>query len=97
MPPDPAPLLDPGTYVSGVPYELLASLRRAAPVVWVDEPDGSGFWLVMRHADVETVLKAPGRTPHGSARPRSAIRPRPRRWRTYVRTEDDPQRDSSGG
>src|SRR5215467_1869485 len=62
---DPTPLLDPDTYVSGVPYGLLAELRQAAAVVWVDEPAlhgwpaGTGFWLVLRHADVETVLKPP--------------------------------------
>jgi cytochrome P450 len=59
------PLIDPDTYVTGVPYDLLATLRRAAPVVWVDEPAlhgwpaGTGFWLVLRHTEVETVLKQP--------------------------------------
>jgi cytochrome P450 len=63
--PDPTPLVDPGTYVTGVPYDLLATLRRAAPLVWVDEPAlhgwpaGTGFWLVLRHAEVEAVLKQP--------------------------------------
>ncbi|RNL98770.1 MULTISPECIES: cytochrome P450 [Micromonospora] len=63
---DPAPLVDPRTYVDGVPYDLLAELRAAAPVVWVDEPPllglpgGPGFWLVLRHADVTEVLKQPG-------------------------------------
>jgi cytochrome P450 len=62
---DPAPLVDPRTYVDGVPYDLLATLRAAGPVVWVDEPPllglpgGSGFWLVLRHADVTDVLKQP--------------------------------------
>src|SRR5215470_3356021 len=59
------PLVDPDTYVSGVPYDLLARLRRESPVVWVDEPPlsgwagGLGFWLVLRHADVTTVLRQP--------------------------------------
>jgi cytochrome P450 len=63
---DPTPLVDPRTYVDGVPYGLLATLREATPVVWVDEPPllglpgGPGFWLVLRHADVESVLKRPG-------------------------------------
>jgi cytochrome P450 len=62
---DPTPLADPSSYVTGVPYDLLAELRRAAPVVWVDEPAlhgwpaGTGFWLVLRHAEVESVLKQP--------------------------------------
>lgn len=62
---DPSPLVDPRTYVDGVPYDLLAALRAAAPVVWVEEPPllglpgGPGFWLVLRHADVTDVLRQP--------------------------------------
>ncbi|HZR52201.1 MAG TPA: cytochrome P450 [Streptosporangiaceae bacterium] len=58
-------VFDPETYVTGVPFDALARLRRDAPVVWVDEtpvlgwPGGPGFWLVLRHAGVETVLKQP--------------------------------------
>jgi cytochrome P450 len=56
---------DPATYVSGVPFEALARLRAQTPVVWVPEtpvlgwPAGPGFWLVLRHADVESVLARP--------------------------------------
>ncbi|MEV6368543.1 cytochrome P450 [Micromonospora musae] len=63
---DPTPLVDPRTYVDGVPYELLAALRATSPVVWVEEPPrlglpgGPGFWLVLRHADVTDVLRQPG-------------------------------------
>ncbi len=63
--PDTEVVFDPATYVDGVPYEALARLRRDSPVVWVDEipvlgwPGGPGFWLVLRHADVESVLKRP--------------------------------------
>lgn len=62
---DPTPLVDPRTYVDGVPYELLAALRTTSPVVWVEEPPllglpgGPGFWLVLRHADVMDVLRQP--------------------------------------
>lgn len=52
-------LLDPATYSEGVPFDLLARLRREEPVAWIDEPDGPGFWLVLRHADVQTVLGHP--------------------------------------
>jgi cytochrome P450 len=58
-------VFDPATYVSGVPYDALARLRRASPVVWVEElpvlgwAAGPGFWLVLRHADVESVLTRP--------------------------------------
>ncbi|MGE5133522.1 MAG: cytochrome P450 [Gemmatimonadota bacterium] len=63
--PDTEVVFDPATYAEGVPFDALARLRRAAPVVWVDEipvlgwPGGPGFWLVLRHADVETVLTRP--------------------------------------
>ena len=62
---DPAPLVDPRTYVDGVPYDLLAALRATSPMVWVEEPPllglpgGPGFWLVLWHADVTDVLKQP--------------------------------------
>ncbi|HEY1973992.1 MAG TPA: cytochrome P450, partial [Pseudonocardia sp.] len=54
-----AALNEPGTYQSGPPLALLAELRREHGVVRVPEPDGPGYWLVLRHADVERVLKAP--------------------------------------
>jgi cytochrome P450 len=63
--PDTEAVFDPSTYVDGVPFEALARLRTQAPVVWVAEipvlgwPAGPGFWLVLRHADVESVLARP--------------------------------------
>ena len=64
-PGDPAPLVDPATYEVGPPFDLLHRLREDTPVAWVDEPalhgqpPGPGFWLVLRHADVERVLRDP--------------------------------------
>ena len=52
-------LFDPSTYVEGVPFATLARLRREQPVAWVPEPDGPGFWLVLRHTDVQAVLGRP--------------------------------------
>ena len=58
-------VFDPASYVTGVPFDALARLRRDHPVVWVKEipvlgwPEGPGFWLVLRHADVESVLTRP--------------------------------------
>jgi cytochrome P450 len=63
--PDTEVIFDPSSYVDGVPFEALTRLRRTSPVVWVDEipvlgwPAGPGFWLVLRHADVESVLARP--------------------------------------
>ena len=48
-------ITDPDTYVRGVPYDELARLRQASPVVRVDD-----FWAVLRHADVRHVLRDPG-------------------------------------
>jgi cytochrome P450 len=58
-------LVDPATYEVGPPFDLLRRMRTETPVAWVDEPAlhgqpaGSGFWLVLRHADVERVLRDP--------------------------------------
>jgi cytochrome P450 len=63
--PDTEVVYDPATYVDGVPYQALARLRRDSPVAWAEEipvlgwPGGPGFWLVLRHADVEQVLTQP--------------------------------------
>ena len=63
--PDTEVVFDPATYTRGVPFDALARLRRDTPVAWVAEipvlgwPEGSGFWLVLRHADVESVLTRP--------------------------------------
>lgn len=60
-------VFDPASYERGVPFAALARLRREQPVVWVDEkpvlgwPGGPGFWLVLRHADVEAVVTQPQR------------------------------------
>ncbi len=47
-------ITDPDTYTRGVPYDELARLRRASPVVRVDD-----FWAVLGHADVRRVLRDP--------------------------------------
>src|SRR3954454_736250 len=65
QPIDTRPLIDPVTYETGPPFELLGRLGSESPVVRVEEPAlhgqpaGPGFWLVLRHADVEQVLRDP--------------------------------------
>ncbi|MFF4597209.1 cytochrome P450 [Amycolatopsis sp. NPDC001319] len=47
-------IADPDTYVEGVPYDVLAKLRRETPVTRVGD-----FWAVLRHSDVRDVLRNP--------------------------------------
>ena len=52
-------------YDEGIPYALMARLRAELPVCWIDEPaypgfpGGSGYWAVLRHADIQTVSRNP--------------------------------------
>lgn len=49
-------LLDPATYsTTGLPYDQLAWLRENEPVYWHEEPNGPGFWVLTRHADVKAL------------------------------------------
>src|SRR5690242_77479 len=50
---------DPDLYLEHLPLEQFAHLRRTAPVWWNAEPDGEGFWVVTRHADVLEVSHKP--------------------------------------
>jgi cytochrome P450 len=43
---------DPDLYVDRVPHDRFRQLRLEEPVSWHDEPDGSGFWAIVRHPDV---------------------------------------------
>lgn len=52
-------LKDPDLYLDGVPYGLIAELRRAAPLHWNPESDGAGFWSVLRYEDIVAISKDP--------------------------------------
>jgi len=60
-----ARLFDPATYTNGVPYDLIANMRQAAPVQWIEEPsvmgweEGPGYWAVLSHELVNLVLREP--------------------------------------
>jgi cytochrome P450 len=48
-------LLSPASFAAGQPHDQYQWLREHEPVRWHDEPGGSGFWAVTRHADVWAV------------------------------------------
>ena len=48
---------DPDTFVDAVPHEAIAELRRRSPVAWQELPGDTGFWAVLRHADVVKVAR----------------------------------------
>jgi cytochrome P450 len=56
-------IVDPDTYLTGVPHEAFARLRAESAVVWMDEPAvdgwpaGPGFWGVVRHAEAKEVMR----------------------------------------
>ena len=54
-------LYDPDGYVAGPPHDAFEALRRTDPVHWQDMPDGTGYWAVLRHADVVAVARDPRR------------------------------------
>jgi cytochrome P450 len=56
-------LSDDESFRAGFPHEHFRWLRDHDPVSWhrptARTPDGEGFWVVARHADVSTVLRDP--------------------------------------
>ena len=51
-------LCDLDLWARGVPYAEFATLRREAPVIWCPEPaPNSGFWSVLRYADIVTASR----------------------------------------
>ncbi len=50
-------IYSPDSYTSGIPHEQFAWLRRHAPVYWHEHPEGGGYWVLSRHADVVEVSR----------------------------------------
>ncbi|CAH0991086.1 Steroid C26-monooxygenase [Sinobacterium norvegicum] len=50
-------IYNPDNYIDGVPHAQFQTLRQQSPVHWHDHPDGGGFWVVSRHADVMAVSR----------------------------------------
>ena len=45
-------LLDLDRFLAQEHHEMFSYLRKEDPVSWHDEPDGPGFWNIVRHADL---------------------------------------------
>jgi len=54
-------LLDPDVFRTGQHHEMFRLLRAEDPVHWSEEPGGSGFWSITRHADLIEVNREPQR------------------------------------
>ena len=58
-------LTESALYANGFPHEIFARLRREEPVRWQPFPEGfpgnhdSGFWVLSKHEDVQTVSRNP--------------------------------------
>ncbi|MEO6205592.1 MAG: cytochrome P450 [Mycobacteriales bacterium] len=52
-------LIDPDTFLDGVPLAQFAVMREQSPVFWHPQPGawGDGFWVITRHADVVEVSR----------------------------------------
>jgi len=48
---------NPDNYTAGIPHEQFAWLRKYAPVHWHPHPEGHGYWVLSRHADVLAVSR----------------------------------------
>lgn len=52
-------IVDHDVYAAGIPHEAFARLRREAPVAWINETDGPGFWAVTRWRELTAVHRDP--------------------------------------
>lgn len=65
VPSDTDVIVNPDTYLDGIPHDVFARLRGESAVVWMDEPAvppwpaGPGFWGVVRHAEIKQVMRDP--------------------------------------
>ena len=48
---------NPDNYTRGIPHEQFAWLRANDPVHWHEHPEGYGYWVLSRHADVLQVSR----------------------------------------
>lgn len=50
-------IYDPDLYVDGPIHQIFTELRRTRPVCWQDMPDGTGYWAILKHADLSHVAR----------------------------------------
>ena len=43
------------TFVGGVPHDMFDLLRREAPAYFHPEPNGAGFWCIVRYDDLQQI------------------------------------------
>jgi cytochrome P450 len=48
---------NPDNYTQGIPHEQFAWLRENTPVYWHQHPEGHGYWVLSKHADVVQVSR----------------------------------------
>lgn len=48
-------LLDPDRFQRQEHHAMFEVLRREDPLHWTDEPDGTGFWSITKHADLQII------------------------------------------
>src|ERR1700704_5499115 len=53
-------LLDRDRFTQGIPHDWFTWLRNNEPVFHHDEPEGPGFWVISKHADVITCNRDAG-------------------------------------
>ena len=55
-----ANMLDPDTYVSGMPFDELARIRRSGPIHYMQDPTmGVPYWLVTGRDEIDFISKRP--------------------------------------
>jgi cytochrome P450 len=48
---------DPDTFIEGPPHNALVELRRTDPVHFQSMDDGTGFWAILKHADIVYIAR----------------------------------------
>lgn len=48
---------NPDNYTNGIPHTQFAWLRENAPIHWHEHPEGHGYWVLSKHADVVSVSR----------------------------------------